>query len=116
MSNKYEAPTGPPPGYPQQPQQAHYDAGPAGDPRGAADGYYGSPPPGQYGQPMYGQQPYGQPGYPPQGYPPQGGPYQQQPMMYQQGPPPGAYDDQRGAAGGGAGGCCRGLDSALSAV
>ncbi|KJY01687.1 hypothetical protein TI39_contig282g00012 [Zymoseptoria brevis] len=110
--SKYDAPNAPPPGYPQQPPAAHYDAGPAN-----AD-YYNSGPPQQYG----GQPQYGQPG-PPQQY---GGQpqYGQQPMMYQQqqyptqqgqyygGPPP----DNRGGKGGmGAGGCFAGLCAGLAA-
>lgn len=70
--------TAPPPEFPQQPAPVY------GDPR-AMQGYYGSPPPQQYGSPApnYGPGLYG---------PPQAGPYQQQPMMYY-GPPPGGYYD-----------------------
>ncbi|KAK3051412.1 hypothetical protein LTR09_007435 [Extremus antarcticus] len=106
----YKAPDGPPPVYPQQ---AHYDAGPV-DPRGQSQGYYGSPPPQQYGQPApyqqgpYQQGPYGQPA---PGYGPQ---YQQQPMYYQQQPPMGYHDDRRGGGMGAGGGICAGIMGALA--
>lgn len=98
--NKFGPPAGPPPGYPQQPQQAmHYDAGPAG----------------QWQQPQgqWQQQPYGghdQYGQQPNGYygPPQGMQYNQQQM-----PPQGYYVDNRKGPGAGEG-CCAAFLGALA--
>ena len=127
-NNKYQAPSGPPPTYPQQ---AHYDARPY-DSRGPAspppqnqivpyqqyEGYGGPGwqygPPGQYGYP---QQPYNQGwggGPPPGGYyggPPPGGMgyYPQQPFGYEQ---PGPHNSTSGLFAGllGLMACCCCLD------
>jgi len=117
-NNKYNAPSGPPPNYPQQAYTGTGNPGP-GSPSPYGDqnlnqvaayntGYVqpqgqGYGPPGGYYQQGFQQGPYEQ-GYPPggPGYgPPQGGMYyQQQPMGYQ----------QRGGYGSSAGeGVCAGL-------
>merc|ERR1711881_658923 len=112
MSNKYNAPEGPPPSYPAQPAQVHYDAGPA-YPQGQSQAYYQ----GQ-SQDYYSQQPQGYYGgqqgyYPQQGYPQQGY-YPQQGMYYGQ-QPQGYYGDRsRGTTGGAvATGLCAGLCASL---
>ncbi|KAK4982537.1 hypothetical protein LTR66_009225 [Elasticomyces elasticus] len=121
---QYGAPEGPPPKYPQQPPQAHYDAGPAnasyyngGDPR-AQQGYYGSPAPQQYGSPApFNQGPYGPPQQQyQQGPGPYGGP--QQGMQYQQqgpyGAQPGYQNGGRGGRYSGSEGICAGIAGALA--
>merc|ERR1711977_163273 len=62
MSNKYNAPEGPPPSYPAQPAPVHYDAGPA-YPQGQSQPYYQGQAQDYYGQ--QGNQGYysGQQGY-----------------------------------------------------
>ncbi|EMC95691.1 hypothetical protein BAUCODRAFT_499058 [Baudoinia panamericana UAMH 10762] len=107
MPHQQNPPEGPPPNYPQQ---AHYDAGPAGaDPRGF--GNFGSPPPQQQYGP--GPGPYQQGGPGPYG-PPQQGYYQQQPMYYQQAPPQqGGYYGNRPSGGAGEG-ICAGILGALA--
>lgn len=125
--NKYSAPSGAPPSYPQQTHQdagPYYPPNPTGSPapnpynQMQPSGYYNGAPQ-QYEQYQYqNQNQYGPPqGWQQQGAPPQGGYYGVQPggMYYQQQqmPPQGYYGGQsRGASAGE--GICAGLLGALA--
>jgi len=114
-NNKYEAPPGPPPNFPQQPPQAHQDAGPyypSNSPLPDMQNQVATYPPAQYEYGQYQTQPYYQYNGPPG------------PMDYQQpGPQQGYFADNRGygyqqpyQSGGGAAaeGICAGLLGALA--